>query len=45
MDLVITVDCGTTAFDALKAGTAAGLDIVVLDHHSAEAGVPMPAPS
>jgi len=40
MDLVITVDCGTTAFDALKAGTEAGLDIVVLDHHRSDARMP-----
>lgn len=38
--LLITVDCGTTAFDALKAGVAAGLDIVVLDHHRAEPQLP-----
>jgi len=40
MDVVITVDCGITAFDPLEAGTAAGLDIVVLDHHRAEAKLP-----
>jgi len=40
MDLVITVDCGVTAFEALAAGTAAGLDIIVLDHHRAEARMP-----
>lgn len=38
--LLITVDCGTTAFDALAAGTKAGLDIVVLDHHRAEPQLP-----
>ena len=40
IDVVITVDCGATAFDALETGTAAGLDIVVLDHHRAEARLP-----
>lgn len=40
MSLVITVDCGTTAFDALAAGTEAGLEIVVLDHHRAEPKLP-----
>lgn len=40
IDLVITVDCGATAFDALAAGTAAGLDIVVLDHHRADLKLP-----
>lgn len=39
--LVVTVDCGATAFDALAAGAKAGLDIVVLDHHRAEAELPM----
>lgn len=38
--LLITVDCGITAFDPLDAGTKAGLDIVVLDHHRAEAELP-----
>ncbi len=38
--LVVTVDCGATAFDALAAGAEAGLDIVVLDHHRAEADLP-----
>jgi single-stranded-DNA-specific exonuclease len=38
--VLITVDCGVTAFDALEAGTKAGLDIVVLDHHRAEARMP-----
>jgi single-stranded-DNA-specific exonuclease len=40
MQLVVTVDCGVTSFDALAVGTAAGLDIVVLDHHRAEARLP-----
>ncbi|MDE1151035.1 MAG: single-stranded-DNA-specific exonuclease RecJ [Micavibrio sp.] len=38
--LLITVDCGVTAFEALAAGTAAGLDIIVLDHHRAEPQLP-----
>ncbi len=32
-DLVITVDCGTVAFEPLEAATKAGLDIIVIDHH------------
>ena len=40
INLLITVDCGVTAFDAIAAGTAAGLDIVILDHHRAEAQLP-----
>ncbi len=39
-DLVITVDCGTTAFEAIDAGTKAGLDIVVVDHHRTEVKMP-----
>lgn len=38
--LVITVDCGVMAFDALDSGKAAGLDIVVVDHHQAEPRLP-----
>lgn len=40
INLVITVDCGATAFEAVEVGTKAGLDIVVLDHHRAEARLP-----
>lgn len=39
-DLVITVDCGSTAFDALAAAKACGLDVVVLDHHRCEPQLP-----
>ena len=38
--LVITVDCGTTAHDALDAAKAAGLDLIVIDHHVAEPLLP-----
>jgi single-stranded-DNA-specific exonuclease len=38
--LVLTVDCGITAHEPLKAAEAAGLEIVVVDHHVAEAGLP-----
>lgn len=31
--VVVTVDCGSTATDALAAAAAAGLDVVVVDHH------------
>ena len=39
--VVVTVDCGITAFDALRAGGEAGLDTIVVDHHVAEARLPM----
>ncbi len=32
-DLVITVDCGTTAFAPLEDAKKAGLEIIVIDHH------------
>ena len=38
--LAVTVDCGTTAHDALQAGRNAGLDIIVIDHHEAESLLP-----
>ena len=38
--LVITLDCGTTAFDALGAGRELGIDIIVIDHHEAEPELP-----
>jgi len=38
--LVITVDCGTTAHDALDAAKIAGLDLIVIDHHVAEPLLP-----
>lgn len=38
--LVITLDCGTTAFDALGAGRGLGLEIIVIDHHEAESELP-----
>jgi single-stranded-DNA-specific exonuclease len=38
--LVITVDCGVTAFAPLQAAKEAGLDVVVVDHHVAEPHLP-----
>lgn len=32
-DLVITVDCGTVAFEPLQAAQEAGLEVIVIDHH------------
>ncbi len=39
-ELLITVDCGTTAFDVLEYATAQKMDVIVLDHHEAEAKLP-----
>ena len=38
--LVITVDCGITAHEPLKAARDAGLDVIVLDHHAGEPQLP-----
>ncbi|WP_434618230.1 single-stranded-DNA-specific exonuclease RecJ [Azospirillum sp. B2RO_4] len=38
--LVVTVDCGISAFAALEAAADAGLEVVVLDHHAAEPRLP-----
>lgn len=40
VSLVLTVDCGTTAFKPLADAAAAGLDVVVIDHHVAEPELP-----
>ncbi len=40
-DLVVTVDCGAQAFDALQEAKAAGLDVVVVDHHKCAAALPV----
>ena len=32
-DLVVTVDCGASAYDAIAAAEEIGLDLVVIDHH------------
>ena len=38
--VVITVDCGTTAFEPLEAARAAGLDTIIIDHHIPESKHP-----
>jgi single-stranded-DNA-specific exonuclease len=38
--VVITVDCGITAFAALEAAAGAGLDVIVVDHHVGEPSLP-----
>ncbi len=41
--VVITVDCGITAFEALDDAAQAGLDVIVVDHHVAEPRLPAAA--
>lgn len=38
--VVVTVDCGVTAFEPLAEARRAGLDVVVIDHHKAEIALP-----
>nr|WP_294168950.1 single-stranded-DNA-specific exonuclease RecJ [uncultured Sphingomonas sp.] len=40
-DLVVTVDCGAQAFEALEAAHRAGLDVVVVDHHQCASALPL----
>ena len=39
-DVVVTVDCGVTAFEPLAEAKRAGLDLIVIDHHQAEIALP-----
>jgi single-stranded-DNA-specific exonuclease len=38
--LIITVDCGAMAFDALAAAHDAGIDVIVVDHHKCASELP-----
>lgn len=38
--VVVTVDCGVTAFEPLAEASRAGLDTIVIDHHMAELALP-----
>jgi single-stranded-DNA-specific exonuclease len=38
--LAITVDCGAQAFDALAQAAAAGLEVIVCDHHQCASSLP-----
>ncbi|MBY8827410.1 single-stranded-DNA-specific exonuclease RecJ [Hephaestia sp. CMS5P-6] len=39
--LIVTVDCGAQAFDALAMAHEAGVDVVVVDHHKCAAALPL----
>ncbi len=39
--LAVCVDCGTQGFEALAAAKAAGLDVIVVDHHKASTELPV----
>ncbi|MFC3099349.1 single-stranded-DNA-specific exonuclease RecJ [Altererythrobacter lauratis] len=39
--LVVTVDCGAMAYDALDAAHQAGVDVIVVDHHKCASELPV----
>jgi single-stranded-DNA-specific exonuclease len=38
--LIVTVDCGAQAFEALEMARGAGVDVIVVDHHKCSASLP-----
>lgn len=38
--LIVTVDCGAQAFEALATARAAGLEVIVVDHHQCATALP-----
>lgn len=38
--LIVTVDCGAMAYEALAAARAEGVDVIVVDHHKCNAELP-----
>lgn len=38
--LIVTVDCGAQAFEALSQARAAGIDVIVVDHHKCATTLP-----
>lgn len=38
--LIVTVDCGTTSFEPLAVAARLGCDVLVIDHHQADAALP-----
>jgi single-stranded-DNA-specific exonuclease len=39
--LIVTVDCGAQAFEALDMARAAGVDVIVVDHHKCASQLPV----
>jgi len=39
--VVVTVDCGISAFEALRSAKEEGIDVIVVDHHKAESQLPV----
>lgn len=42
-ELIVTVDCGTAAFEVLDAAHDRGINVIVVDHHLAESRLPKAA--
>ena len=42
-NLIITVDCGSSSHDAITAAAAAGIDVIVTDHHNILTPIPQAA--
>ena len=38
--LIVTVDCGTASHEAIAAAATQGADVIVIDHHLADEGLP-----
>jgi single-stranded-DNA-specific exonuclease len=39
--LIVTVDCGAQAFEALEMARSAGVDVIVVDHHKCASALPV----
>jgi single-stranded-DNA-specific exonuclease len=39
-NVIITVDCGSTAFEAMECAKALGMDVIIVDHHRPETTLP-----
>jgi single-stranded-DNA-specific exonuclease len=40
ISLVLTLDCGTRSFEALEAANEAGMEVIVVDHHTPSGALP-----
>ena len=41
INLIITLDCGTTSFDAIKYAKNKNIDVIVIDHHKSQEHLPI----
>lgn len=40
INLIITVDCGSSSHDAVQAANQAGMDVIITDHHNISGSIP-----